>query len=96
MSQFGVMFFDEPTVAFTNIRAQMTRGARLAFACWQASANNPWHYSAALKGDLAAAATARTRQEPDRSIPRFADPALRSGNPGGALGSPTSRLPTTD
>ena len=50
MSQFGVMFFDEPKVAFTNIRAHLVPGARLAFVCWQSAANNPWHYAAALKG----------------------------------------------
>lgn len=50
MSQFGVMFFDEPKAAFTNIRAQLAPGGRLAFACWQSAANNPWHYAAALKG----------------------------------------------
>jgi SAM-dependent methyltransferase len=42
MSQFGVMFFDEPKTAFANIRAQLVPGGRLAFACWQAVAKNPW------------------------------------------------------
>jgi SAM-dependent methyltransferase len=42
MSQFGVMFFDEPVTAFTNIRAQLEPGARLAFACWQSAESNPW------------------------------------------------------
>jgi SAM-dependent methyltransferase len=42
MSQFGVMFFDEPVVAFTNISAQLSDGARFAFACWQAAEKNPW------------------------------------------------------
>lgn len=50
MSQFGVMFFDEPTAAFANVRAQLAPGGRLAFVCWQSAANNPWHYAAALKG----------------------------------------------
>jgi SAM-dependent methyltransferase len=50
MSQFGVMFFDEPKVAFANIRAQLAPAARLAFICWQSAANNPWHYAAAIKG----------------------------------------------
>jgi SAM-dependent methyltransferase len=50
MSQFGVMFFDDPKVAFANIRAQLAPAARLAFVCWQAAANNPWHYAAAIKG----------------------------------------------
>jgi SAM-dependent methyltransferase len=42
MSQFGVMFFDEPKTAFANIRAHLVPGGRLAFACWQAIAKNPW------------------------------------------------------
>ncbi len=33
ISQFGVMFFDEPVVAFANIRAQLAPGGRLAFVC---------------------------------------------------------------
>jgi SAM-dependent methyltransferase len=50
MSQFGVMFFDEPAVAFANIRAHLAPGGALAFVCWQSVAKNPWHYAAALKG----------------------------------------------
>ncbi|MEO8541273.1 MAG: class I SAM-dependent methyltransferase [bacterium] len=42
-SQFGVMFFDEPTVAFTNIRKQLKPGGRIAFACWQPAARNTWN-----------------------------------------------------
>ncbi len=42
MSQFGVMFFDEPVTAFTNIRVQLGPGARLVFACWQSADSNPW------------------------------------------------------
>lgn len=42
VSQFGVMFFDEPAVAFANIRAHAAAGARLAFACWQPADRNPW------------------------------------------------------
>ena len=49
MSQFGVMFFDEPKAAFTNIRTHLVPGGRLAFVCWQSSAKNPWHYAAAIK-----------------------------------------------
>jgi SAM-dependent methyltransferase len=42
MSQFGVMFFDEPKTAFANIRGHLAPGGRLGFACWQALAKNPW------------------------------------------------------
>jgi SAM-dependent methyltransferase len=42
ISQFGVMFFDDAVAAFARIRAQLQPGGRLAFACWQAMADNPW------------------------------------------------------
>ena len=42
MSQFGVMFFDEPAVAFANIFRQVEWGGRLVFACWQSMDRNPW------------------------------------------------------
>lgn len=41
-SQFGVMFFDDPVAAFSNIRAHVVPGGRLGFACWQAADRNPW------------------------------------------------------
>lgn len=50
MSQFGVMFFDEPETAFANIRAHLRAGGRLAFACWQVIEHNPWFVSNALAG----------------------------------------------
>lgn len=49
ISQFGVMFFDEPVTAFRNIRAQLAPAGRLAFACWQSSDQNPWIFAAALR-----------------------------------------------
>ena len=42
MSQFGVMFFEDPTAAFSNIRAQLRPGGRLAFVCWQSPVANAW------------------------------------------------------
>ena len=50
MSQFGVMFFDEPAAAFTNIHAQLEPEGRIAFACWQTMDRNPWFIGAALAG----------------------------------------------
>lgn len=41
-SRFGVMFFVEPIVAFTNIRSSMKSGGRLAFVCWQSAAKNTY------------------------------------------------------
>lgn len=42
VSQFGVMFFADPTRSFANLRAGMKAGGRLAFACWRAARENPW------------------------------------------------------
>ena len=50
MSQFGVMFFDEPVTAFANIRTQLEPGGRLAFACWRSMAENEWFFGRALAG----------------------------------------------
>lgn len=40
ISRFGVMFFDDPVAAFTNIRRAATTGSRLAFVCWR-DGDNP-------------------------------------------------------
>ena len=41
MSRFGVMFFDDPVAAFTNIRRAVKADGKLAFACWRSPADNP-------------------------------------------------------
>jgi len=35
LSRFGVMFFDDPPAAFTNVTRALRPGGRLAFLCWQ-------------------------------------------------------------
>lgn len=40
-SRFGVMFFADPTAAFTNLRRALKAGGRLAFICWRTPAENP-------------------------------------------------------
>jgi SAM-dependent methyltransferase len=42
MSRFGVMFFDDPAAAFTNLRRALTPGGRIAFVCWQPLFVNEW------------------------------------------------------
>ena len=42
ISRFGIMFFDDPVAAFTNVRNAARHGARLAFVCWQPHAANEW------------------------------------------------------
>lgn len=41
-SRFGVMFFDDPTAAFTNLHRALQPGAKLAFSCWQPLQENLW------------------------------------------------------
>jgi SAM-dependent methyltransferase len=48
MSQFGVMFFDEPIKAFANIGRHLEPEGRLAFACWQSMDRNPWALANAI------------------------------------------------
>ena len=41
-SRFGVMFFADPALSFTNLRKGMRRTGRLAFACWREARENPF------------------------------------------------------
>src|ERR1700744_5929088 len=42
VSRFGVMFFAEPAVSFSNLRRALRPNGRVAFACWRAPRENPW------------------------------------------------------
>lgn len=42
VSRFGVMFFEDPDAAFTNIARMLRPGGRLVFACWQQMLVNGW------------------------------------------------------
>ncbi len=42
ISQFGLMFFDDPVRAFTNIRRSLSAGGRAAFVSWQGLDANEW------------------------------------------------------
>jgi SAM-dependent methyltransferase len=42
ISRFGVMFFEDPTAAFANLRRATRAGGRLSFICWQAISANEW------------------------------------------------------
>jgi SAM-dependent methyltransferase len=42
LSRFGVMFFEDPVAAFTNLHGSMAPGGRLAFVCWQPLFVNEW------------------------------------------------------
>ncbi len=78
MSQFGVMFFDEPVTAFTNIRAQLGAGARLAFVCWQSASSNPWFPLAPLAPFVAPPPEPGPGKSPTGPF-AFADPERTTG-----------------
>ncbi len=42
ISRFGVMFFEDPIAAFTNIKANLKPGGRMVFACWNHPKLNQW------------------------------------------------------
>ena len=42
VSRFGVMFFDDPVAAFTNICRALQPGGHLAFLCWQEALRNDY------------------------------------------------------
>ena len=41
-SRFGIMFFSQPTPAFSHMRKSLRAGGRCVFACWRAPRDNPW------------------------------------------------------
>jgi SAM-dependent methyltransferase len=42
LSRFGVMFFDDPEAAFSNLANATRPGGRLCFVCWQEMLANEW------------------------------------------------------
>ena len=42
VSRHGVMFFEDPTAAFTSIRTRAAPGAQIFFSCFRNAAENPW------------------------------------------------------
>ena len=52
-SRFGVMFFSQPSQAFSHLRKSLRKDGRFVFVCWRAPRDNPWAMT-----PLAAARTA--------------------------------------
>jgi SAM-dependent methyltransferase len=42
VSRFGVMFYDDPPAAFSNLVRWLAPGGRFAFAVWGPQSQNPW------------------------------------------------------
>ena len=41
-SRLGVMFFSQPSPAFSHLRKSLRPGGRCTFVCWRAPRDNPW------------------------------------------------------
>jgi SAM-dependent methyltransferase len=41
-SRFGVMFFSQPSPAFSHLRKSLRAGGRCVFVCWRTPRDNPW------------------------------------------------------
>jgi SAM-dependent methyltransferase len=64
ISRFGVMFFDDPVAAFTNIGRALRRSGRLVLLAWQGLKENDW--ASAFRDALAAG---RALPEPPAGAP---------------------------
>ena len=42
ISRFGIMFFDDPQAAFSNLYTWLSPGGRIAFTVWGPPPQNPW------------------------------------------------------
>ncbi len=42
LSRFGMMFFDDPVTAFTNMAGSLASGGKMVFATWGSIAQNPF------------------------------------------------------
>src|SRR5437763_3356466 len=41
-SRFGVMFFSQPSLAFSHLRKSLRTGGRCVFVCWRTPRDNTW------------------------------------------------------
>ena len=72
-SRFGVMFFSQPSQAFSHLRKSLRTGGRCVFACWRAPRDNAWAM-APLSAARTAMGVTPTPADPDAPGPfSFAD-----------------------
>jgi SAM-dependent methyltransferase len=76
ISQFGMMFFDEPATAFANLRRALAPGGLLAFVCWQGLEANEWLTVISCEVERYAALSTRAK----RRSPRCAHRSPRARN----------------
>jgi SAM-dependent methyltransferase len=78
VSRFGVMFFDDPVAAFTNLRRAVRSGGRIVFVCWRGSEENRFMSTAErAAGPLIPDLSPRIAGQPGPVA--FADPARLRG-----------------
>lgn len=88
-SRFGVMFFSQPSQAFSHMRESLRPGGRCVFVCWRAPRDNAWAMTP-LSAARAAMGVTPTPADPDAPGPfAFADEerlrAILSGAGFGAI-----------
>ena len=88
-SRFGVMFFSQPSPAFSHLRQSLRTGGRCVFVCWRAPRDNVWAMTP-LSAARAAMGVTPTPADPDAPGPfAFADEerlrAILSGAGFGAI-----------
>ena len=72
-SRFGVMFFSQPSRAFSHLRKSLRKGGRCVFVCWRAPRDNVWAMTP-LSAARAAMGVTPTPADPDAPGPfAFAD-----------------------
>jgi SAM-dependent methyltransferase len=72
-SRFGVMFFSQPSPAFSHLRKSLRADGRCVFVCWRAPRDNPWAMTP-LSAARAAMGVTPAPADPDAPGPfAFAD-----------------------
>ena len=72
-SRFGVMFFSQPSPAFSHLRKSLRAGGRCVFVCWRTPRDNPWAMTP-LSAARAAMGVTQAPADPDAPGPfAFAD-----------------------
>lgn len=78
-SRFGVMFFGQPSAAFSHMRKSLRAGGRCVFVCWRTPRDNAWTM-APLSAARAALAITPPPADPNAPGPfAFADDARVRG-----------------
>jgi SAM-dependent methyltransferase len=67
-SRFGIMFFSQPSRAFSHLRKSLRKGGRCVFVCWRAPRDNVWAMTP-LSAARAAMGVTPTPADPDAPGP---------------------------